>query len=342
MGFPSTCSFPAGQETATTYTNAQKLSLPANTAVGTKVKVSDGFVVSGVGNPDVDGFYYPSGTTINGKPVYQLVGFDNTHTLNWETGGVGWYFQWDAVHGVDDVAFPWLVTTWNDGTIPTLTHPAVQQLAAPSSAQGGVFVSGGTLDGIYTTMLNDQAGKHRYQLLGVNSDDNISNIAWVDDSPFLGWKIFSDVGDALYYSLSNVATPDLASNWKNASDDSPASITVTNVSQGELDDGVTVAGAGTSSVNGIIQSLPTGSNGFPAYGDIDGTASHVTNGADGHWYATSNVNYIATSNAGFPFGLTFTPDDGTPPAPTVTRNNIASEANWSTTVTPFFPSTASY
>jgi hypothetical protein len=136
--------------TVQSLTNAQKLSLPSSTSVGTQVSVTDGFKVSGAGA----GFYCDSGTTANSKPVYFLTGATPndaiTNSVSWDLDSLSWII-WDQ-YGSDpvasanqDVAFPWLATF----DTATLTHPAIQTLMTPSTSQGGVFVSGGTQDGIY-------------------------------------------------------------------------------------------------------------------------------------------------------------------------------------------------
>jgi hypothetical protein len=245
-------------------TNAQKLSLPANTPVGTEIMVSD-----------------------------------------WEAAG--------------------------------LAGPH-QRLKAPSTAQGGVFVVNNDEglaalnQGIFTKR-GQVNGKDYFDLLGYEAADGHNEVAWniVDpgaETPVYRWEI-SGVTLALVYSLSDVATPDLASNWKNVSGDSPASITVTSVSVGELVAGVLVAGAGTTTANDVY----VGVNESPIfYRAVNGSDWIENEGADvgGFVFAIANGVFLYQKQAAaFPFSAgVWTSPNGTPPAPTVARNDVASEANW--------------
>jgi hypothetical protein len=322
--------------------NSQKLSLPANTPLGTRVKVTDGFVVSGTGAPD--GFYAP-GPTVNGRTSYVWPsGIDGDGNGQCFWTGIHWLIQnASQSESGDDVAAPWLVAIWGD--LFTLTHPAVQELTAPSTAQGGVFVSGGTQDGIYvvSVAVSPLNGRNYYLILGTaNIDDthlNWTGLNTINDtlghgpsSP--GWLVSNtNTGDYYYYSLSDTATPDLASNWKNANDDSPASITVSNVTQGELDAGMLVSGAGTEAVNGSFVNRNTILSARPSYGHVANPAILIkANDLDDVDVIDINGSTpYATNEAAlfFPWIGTWTTDTGTPPAPTVTRDDVASEANWS-------------
>lgn len=279
--------------------NAQKLGLAANTPVETQVQVTDGFVVSGATIPGGNRFYFANGS-FDSHTLYTQVG--------WTDGDDDWKVYWDTDHWVvgtandaSDVASPggaepWLAT-WS---APTLTHPAVQQLAAPSTAQGGVFVSGGTQDGIYSKR-GTANGRDYGNLLGTSDDNTSSSYTWdgVDR-----WRIFDVGGETLYYSLSDVATPDLATNWKNASDDSPAGIAVTSVTQGEV-----VAGF---SFNGVNFQVNGSNDGCNIYADILGVAESIQR-AGGAWSAGG-----AAEGSAFPW------QNGS----TGVRNDVASEANW--------------
>lgn len=296
--------------------NLQKLSLPANTAVGTQVAVTDGFVVSGDPSPSAagvvtDGFYSPTGNSFGGKAVYYrapgLLGdftnnffvYASNHWILTDTqddqGDIG------GEAGVGNEANPWQAD-WSGVTPPlTLTHPAIQQLAALSTAQGGVFVSGGTQDGVYSKRGTNE-GKDYFELLGVSDPDPTvtRSIYWTADPG--KWFIVFD-GDPIYYSLSDVADPSLASDWRNASDDSPASITVTSVTTGQL-----VSGWKLNDVTRVVNGNLNGRN---LYSDVLGVAPNLSfNGT--HW---SDGTTTGTLNTAFP-------DIGT-------ADPVASEANWS-------------
>lgn len=328
-------------------TNVQKLSLPANTPVGTQVSVSDGFVVSGAGvganGLPLDDFYAPlQGVTFGGKQVYRAktlasAGGLTNHVIY---TGASWLFSDTpddtgdygqiAAEGNED--YPWQAN-WSVATptVPTLTHPAVQELAAPSTAQGGVFVSGGTQDGIYTKR-GTTAGKDYFNLLEAPNDLGFSEIFWGGGK----WNITDADSEFAYYSTSVVATPDLASNWKNFSDNTPASITVTSVSLGELNAGVTVAGAGTATSNGGF--VRNGTRlGFPKYSkDALGrdikfnifTAPFVVVGWSIDEPDIDSASYRAEVEEAFPWLPVWILDTGDLPVPTFTRNDVASEANW--------------
>lgn len=397
-------------EVVQSLTNVQKLSLGSATPVGTRVQVTDGFVMSGESDPLTNGFFYPSGTQ-NGKPQYFNVeglanGYDPIHYSGtaWRSAGGS-----EAALGSED--FPWQASWTLVGLI--LTHPAVQELTVPSTAQGGMFVSGGTQDGVWVKDVESTSddGKDSYTILGQSVGGDYS-LFW---SAFLAkWNLIS-AGDDVYYSLSDVATPDLSGSdkfvmavssvayskrgtfngksyynkigsatstslsaifwssatwhitnaigvdldtstsdvatpdlatfllatvvtnvaWLNASDDSPASITVMSITQGELDAGVTVAGAGTATSNGAFVNRSTVVFARPSYGrladpatiiqanDINDVDNINDNGLGGDpSYSTTEPGLRA------PWLGTWITASGVIPTPTVTRNDVASEANW--------------
>jgi hypothetical protein len=341
MAFPATVSFPATvifPHIPPFLTNVQKFSLPANTPVGTRVQVTDGFVVSGAIASEWNTFWFPHGT-INGRVAYDFFGNtsfgEGTIAVYWS--GTQWELNGGDHYAVGDTEFPWQAD-WAPIGYPyplTLTHPAVQQLAAPSTEQGGVFVPE---LGIYT-IRGQFGGKSWYGLLGqeVSAGDAYS-VTWATDR----WFIYDNAGDPLYYSLSDVATPDLASNWKNASDDSPASITVTSVTQGELDAGVTVVGAGTASISGLVevdgQYSKTGNFNSEPFYNLIGHSVNVNQHSiwsagesDPYWSIADSEDiggFTGFPGTVFPWQPTWGATDSNPPAPTVTRNDVASEANW--------------
>jgi hypothetical protein len=306
-----------------TLTNAQKLSLPANTAVGTQVKVSDGFVVSGSDATSfvLTGFWFQTGTQ-SGKPTYGKVGQDSAFSSAYYELGSNWWLDNENSVGAINAAsgsedYPWLADWSVSGDI-VLTYPAVQQLTAPSSAQGGVFVSGGTQNGIYTKR-GTHASKSYFNLIGFPDDDGSNVFAyaflWTTDiniafgigpsSP--GFIIASADGSLLYYSLSAVATPDLASNWKNASDDSPASITVTSASAGQIAAGM--------KFGSVFYAVATPVNGRNAYHDVLSVAPDFTfNGTI--W---TDGTHNGTGAPAFPWDVT---------GISIVRDDVCAEPNW--------------
>lgn len=307
---PSSPAFPVGWPL---LLNVQKLSLPANTAVGIQIAVTDGFVVSGDPQGE-NGFYYESGEIVNGKPKCVHYPPSADQDIFWDTSGNNWINDL-GVFSSSDVAHFWLATdsrTDHDGY--TLAHPALQQLTAPATAQGGVFIPNGTWPGVYF-IHGSENGKDRYELLG-NGD---TLLRWGDLATAGGsnlgnaWIVHDTAGDgAVYYSLSAVATPDLATNWKNASDDSPASITVATFTQGALNAGLKISST-LYVVNGS-------SNGRNKYSDVLGVATDVTwNGSA--WIR--GITEVATGNTAFPWDA-----DWSLALIAVVRDDVASESNW--------------
>lgn len=305
--------------------NAQKLSLPANTPVGTRVQVTDGFAVSGNSYPSIDGFVRQIGTS-NGKAKYANFGSGDfqifVEWVDYLGNGLGWYF-YNGNDGAgyfsdEDVAEPWLVTVWEErnfsGAI-TLTPPAVQELTAPSTAQGGVFVPE---FGIFTKrgMSN---GKDYFKLLGTPDDnDTLGEVVWYASLgdvgltvPGAGWVVHDIDGNSNYYSTSAVATPDLVPNtsgaggWKNSFDDSPASIVVTSLTVGQIAAGL--------KVGSTFYAATTSTNWRNGYHDVLGVAADYT--FDGTKWTNGTTN--GSGNTAFPW------DGGIG-----TRDDVCSETNW--------------
>ncbi len=370
-------------------TNVEKLSLPIDTAVGTQVSVSDGFYVTGFGDAR-DGFYFPYGdaevthTYVKGLPFAgdgtDIRSYlDTEDTGKWVIGsdGLGYTFA-DAALGT----YPWEATY----TGLTLTHPAIQELAAPSSVQGGVFVEGGTQDGVYSDIgetshgrfslnllgnvgfqirWNDEGtprweivsggdlvyyadgdvatpdlasktvmerqdalytqrgtahGKPYYNMLGEADSATLSVIRWVTAA---GWKVYDSGGIEIDSSTDDTATPDLATfderqvtdaSWLNASDDTPATITVTAITAGELAAGFKIGGV---TYLAMLSGDPGPTNGRTRYGDILGVAPYITwTGAN---WGDDNGD-INLGNVAFPW-------QGTPEVACL-RDDVAAEVNW--------------
>lgn len=317
----------------TPVTNAQKLSLPVATPVGTQVSVTDSFTIEGCGTPVCDGFYYPIGT-MSGRPQYQQLGGTVDQQVFWD--GAQWNIQGLALEleftGAEDVAFPWLVGTWTEssGTLPVpITNPVMQQLAAPSASVTAYSVLGGgspEYNGIYTVR-GTSAGKPYYNLLGKSNDSASFAIGWDG----INWYIADNASGIAYQGTGvAIATPDLVPLWLNT-DDNPIntglapSPTVSAVTQGELDAGVLVTGAGTVAANGA-QTVSGNAVGFTKYGTVSNGV--MFGGSD--WDVVGDDLIYRAAPAAFPWNLTYSPDDADPPAPTVVRDDVASESNWDT------------
>lgn len=285
------------------------------------------------GNGNVAAIFDLKGLTWENQNQSIDRGSDSTVTLNFQTsiGGANetsrglFISDGGVIITVADEAERYALTGISPGQLVLQTdNSTTYRLLAPSMAQGGVFVSGGTQDGIYQIEGIDN-GKSYYPILGYVEDDPF--IYWdTDGTP--RWVILHPSGDGeLYYSTSDTLTPDLATDWKNASDDSPAGITVTSVTQGELDAGVTVAGAGSNSYNGTFLNathLGVVSTGYTNY------EVNVFN-ALGTWLILNieeDTGYSATAPGTFPWEVSYTAETGDTPAPTVTRNDICAPNNW--------------
>jgi hypothetical protein len=326
-------------------TNAEKLQLATSTPIGQKVRVSDGFYVSGTGS-ELDGFYVKFPTQFNEFDQYVQPGGREGNDNNGPSlalirgsGGDLWQFigtdgDWHIAS--DEAVEPWNVTTWTPRSgysAPTLTHPAVQELKAASTSQTAVFVSGaGTREtnGIYTMRgVND--GKPYFVLLGAEDDLGVpifsrTNIIYWDAGGATWLMIGSDNGaGSPYTSTDDVAFPWLAT-WVVTDGDAPVP-TLTPIFQGELDAGVTVAGAGTNSDNGTY--LVTGAeNGIPIY---QKSALQISFFDGGLWLSTDGgfpVDYAGDATPKLPWQSSWSVNDGAAPAPIVSRDDVASEANW--------------
>lgn len=319
--------------------NLEKLSLPADTAVGTQVSVTDGFYVSAHGD-ELDGFFRYRGTGLIYDKIPDptgLVAANRAPGGDWffyNGSGESHVFSASEFNGVD---YPWQVGVWiDDDSNPvsiTLAHPAVQQLAAPGAGQGGVFVSGGTQDGVYP-IASTRNGKTNYVILGAGdpSDDSITSVAWLLDittclgggtsvpSPSPGWVVRGADAFAIYYSFSNVATPDLASDWKNAIDDSPASITVFSLTLGAITKGIVCDDL-------VFQNKGDVFNRRAVYVCLS-MGVYLVN-FDGTWNKTDAPNAGGTLMASSDNDKA-TPDlaDWTTSGLTVTADYVAAEANW--------------
>jgi hypothetical protein len=335
-------------------TNLQKLSLPLATALGTQVTLSDSFSLTSVNGPsgtivldDMDGLYVPNGVQ-NGKPKYiqAILGSNGVSTVAWD--GTKWIVtgadsRIENYTSSEDVAYPWLVETWVDATLtgdlPVFMYPAVQELIAPSTAQFGVFVTAynDSLNGVYqdttywTGLVN---GKKVFHLMGVAGygDDGVNAIIWVPNCEAMfsfgpstpAWVLCDGGPTPVYYSLSNVASPDLATNWKVAEDNADADTVVINVTKGEMSAGLLITDDSAGD-NGVYKANDT-TNSRRAYRPLV-----ATSGDDLSWYSASpawtNGNGVFTlDNVPFPW---LGEDSGADHAGySMSRDDIAAEESW--------------
>ena len=209
-----------------------------------------------------------------------------------------------------------------------------QQLQAPSTAITACFVSGcGSTDviGIYTQNGTNNS-KPYYNILG--QGDSVTDYAIVNDGS--KWQITNGAGEARYESADNPALPASAT-WVRVpgfgTDPAP---TVTSVTQGELDAGVLVSGAGTATSNGVFAGLPNGGlfvdSIVPSVSDSGLTLQWAAIYGVGSIFDASigDTTYNAIGSVAFPWQLAWSVLAGDSPTPSVQRDDIAAEANWLT------------
>ena len=207
---------------------------------------SSAILVAGAGEASVNGIYLPAGT-YGGKTKYVLVGGTNNERIEWgewgdawniKADGTGWYYAYDAVDTPD------LVETWSkdngSSPVPTVvdysSYPEGHVLTADGSGgatweapsleitsqaeSGTILVSGAgtaSLNGVYRPVgVNNE--KTSYALIGGSNGEGIE---WQSGAPIaLGtiyephWRMFDNHHPTAYYSLDDVATPDLATTWQ--------------------------------------------------------------------------------------------------------------------------------
>lgn len=302
--------------------------------------ITNGVIVKGAGTVTVNGFYTPRGTE-SGKEYYNLEGrADNPFiaSIVWDGSQWGIYTPDGdiAYSSFDDTATPELAAWSSAGFFGLEPAPGVmvlQQLNTPSSTVAAMFPSGAgsaETNAIHTER-GTNGGKPYYNTIGQADALMSSSILWHDaGAGIFVWDIFNSLNTIIYRSLDNVATPDLVTTWIVAPGNEPAPV-VFPITQGELDAGAFVLNAGTPEANGAYPSMP--GSGVNRYQQID-NGHRVVSGnllipvwsvedeVDGAW------QYLNSTAAAFPFGLTFTVNIGDPPAPTVQRSNPAGEPNW--------------
>jgi hypothetical protein len=290
-------------------------------------------VVSGAGTAEANGIWIKTGIGNDGEGFYERLGNvgDGTTAILREGAGEddppydagAWVISVaDAFYkSAEFVAHPWLVTAWDDisstGGAPTVTaqimHPAVFVSGAGTSEANGIYVA----IGIYN-------GRQRFLLLGAtdNGAESSSEIFW--SSGDAAWYIVLDGGTNAYANAADVPFPWTGALNVQGGGDSPAP-TLSLITQGELVAGVTVAGAGNESINRAFSNHgPDSANARPFYEYVD-ASDDIISPASSVWIVPG---YLSSTRPTFPWLATYSIDDGAPPAPTVSRNDVAAEANW--------------
>lgn len=303
---------------------------------------SKSILVNGAGTNAANGIYTKRGSTdIDGilRNYYVKIGsqdYTESDAISWNgsqwsiwdtDGNIGsYYFSSDDVDSPVDAVWE---TTNGDDPPPTLSiNPNV-----------AVFVSGaGTIEanGIYieSGILN---AKPRYTLLGHDPTVLDYGVMWENDR----WLIYDTYGgDALYGSSDDVAYPWLAIFTDNDIGSLPLPAP-SSITQGELDAGVTVAGTGITGFDGVYPNVVS----VVSVLKIEETnGENIIGNIGGYYWTMGDLDFSSqyVSDVGStPFGVSWYEDNATPPPPTVTQNNIASEANWEVTTLPT-PTSLSY
>ncbi len=306
--------------------NPAKLSQAIDLAVGSQFSVTDGFYLHEGGQ---DYFYFTNGTEPSGGSAPDIEKYTaadparsaSNGNLTWRwnnvndaTAGGAWGDNAGNYAGLadDSVTHFWDTPVEVIDHTYTLTHPALQALAAPdNTTKAAMFLKDSLHDGLY---IPDGDNWRSFE----NSEMRFQPVG---DEPF-GWQ-FRDDGGPIYYSLSVVADPSLASDWKNASDDSDAAITVTSVSAGELAAGL------------MLLDVPYQANGSELgrvkYTRVDGLTGFIV------WTANHGGEWEDNNGFAINTGNVSTPDKGTPEVSCL-RDDVAAEENWILSDTPPPPS----
>lgn len=129
----------------------------------------------------------------NARPLYEKVLLDATLQIQWIDSY--WLIGLsgdDLFTSSEDVAFPWLVTSWtaaNATGTPVLTEMSVQESIAKVSGAGTVAANG-----LYTYR-GMNGGKPYYNLIGTSDNVVANSIYWDADS----WFISDENGYNFYY-----------------------------------------------------------------------------------------------------------------------------------------------
>lgn len=283
--------------------------------------------IIGAGTAAANGYYTKRGT-FSGKPYFILLGqatpasfsVDDPYTVVWnarwqinDSGGTRFYQSLDAVSS------PWLVTTWTavtgDTPVPTTAH-----IASKNALLTCVFVSGAgttTANGIYTerpALGEPVVGRKVYNLLG--QPDSLVDYAIVPGTT-PKWIITDGSHTSIYRSTTDVNHPGSAIFLVDAGD-SPAP-TVVSKTQGGLDAGVRVTGAGTSGANDIYPVAAESNASKFQYTSI--TSGRVLKWTGSVW-SNDGGDPQSTDNTALPFDAIFND------SAIVASDDIASESNW--------------
>lgn len=286
---------------------------------------AEAVLVAGAGTEAANGYYTKRGTS-NGKGYFTLLGMPS-HQVE---GGVSWdgsiWVIYNAAgqlqyQSTDDVAYPWLVTTWTlvNGANPV---PTTAHIASKNALLTCAFVSlAGTAaaNGIYTERPGQGelvTGRKVYNLLGQVDDFHAYSIY---PGAVTKWRITDSGGTILYTSTDNVQYPWQVTTWVAVAvplEDLPV---VVSKNQGQADAGCLVTGAGTGDAN---QSFKNNGAGTKTKYDYIGL---FNSGIDLKWnpsWQTNGGDPSSSDDTAFPFEATFND------AAVITRNDIASESSW--------------
>jgi hypothetical protein len=212
-----------------------------------------------------------------------------------------------------EVGTPDLVLAWSadEASLPTPTvtpYQLLEQYNAPDENITAVFVPG---HGIYTER-GEHQGQPYYNLLGESSDAFINSLT----ADANGFYYLADGGGSELFSTTAPSAVPWGDIWQNSI------IIPTPITQGELDAGVTVSGAGQPDVNGNFTANVTVSGGpiYPENGIVSKTSI---------WNVYGYGDPYEGGSGAFPWESTFAvAGNAVSPAPTVTRNDLASLASW--------------
>lgn len=221
--------------------------------------------IIGAGTEATNGYYTKRGTQ-DGKPYYNLIGQPNSLSLfvvKWIQDSLEWRIVRNTENGPDYlssdvVAYPWLVTTWNqnngDAPVPTTTH-----IASKNALIAGMFVSAAGAPGAHGLFTErGRFSSHRfYNRAFVATAPNYASTYWENGGGFVNqWWITDESGAVLYYADSeDVEYPSLVSNWTGLTPPDPTMVAVT---LGEIDAGLLVTSAVSAAEGDITIVSPQG------------------------------------------------------------------------------------
>lgn len=197
----------------------------------------------------------------------------------------------------------------------------------PSATEGTQVIGAGTaaVNGVYTER-GFFGDADYFNLVGQPSDpthyalEAHSGIWYINDS--IGGVSYSTPGDEEY--------PWEVPSW-NAQLGAEPPPEIFGTTLGELNAGITLAGAGSTDANGIVTVTAAEENNRFVYNDTILTELGITvHRIAGQWIVTfhgANLYRTGVTSA-FPWEAAWIAIDGDLPVPTVTRNDIVSDLNW--------------